>query len=445
MMNKMQVYNHLPIWIQNLVCCWEGRKIKATRYGDIFEKKLSEYEERDKWSYEQKREYRDEQLRKMIHHCYDTVPYYHNLFNELHIKPDDIQHLDDLKLLPILTKDIINENPEAFISSAISQNKLMTAHTSGTTGTGFIFKTTQEAICEQWAVWWRYRRAIGIKFTDWCAMFGGRSIVPITQVNPPFFRWNKPCKQLYFSTYHMNDNSMPHYIYSIKNSKVNWIHGYPSAINILADYMIQNHQKLNIKYTTTGAENLLQSQKEKIKIALGHVPYEHYGLSEGTANFSENKNHIMFVDEDFAATEFITNEYGTKSIIGTTLTNFAMPFVRYNTGDVCKMEEIPTGRVIKELDGRKEDYLVLRDGTKVGRLDHIFKDMINVREAQFIQKEPGIAKLRIVRNARYNVEDESLLKAEIYSRLKNVDIRIEYVSEIARTKTGKFRFVVAER
>ena len=43
-------------------------------------------------------------------------------------------------------------------------------------------------------------------------------------------------------------------------------------------------------------------------------------------------------------------------------------------------------RVFK-IDGRSEDYLLLNDGSKVGRLDQIFKDLVDIVEAQFIQKK----------------------------------------------------------
>lgn len=443
-MDKMQIYNALPIWAQNVACHQEGRKIVKTRYGKYFWNRLSKYEERNGWSYDRKCEYRDAQLRKLILHAYKTVPYYKRIIDESGKNPNSFRNIDDLKYIPILTKDDIKREPESFISSSYTNKKLISSHTSGTTGSGLIFKVTQEALCDQWAVWWRYRRAIGISFGELCAIFGGRSVVPIKQKNPPFFRWNKPCSQMYFSSYHMNDRNLDYYVEAIKKNRINWIHGYPSAINILANYLVQNSITMETEYITTGAENLLASQKSKIKCAFGYEPYQHYGLSEGTANFSENKDHIMIVDEDYAAVEFVDNGRGSMAIIGTNLTNFAMPFIRYNTGDVCEVRESNMGRIITSLDGRKEDYLVLADGTKIGRLDHIFKDMINVKEAQFIQKNPGIAELRVVRGTNYNEIDEELLKREIFSRLNSIDISIKYVDEIQRTKSGKLRFVVSE-
>ncbi len=312
-MDKMTIYNRLPIWGQNLACYYEGSRIKQTRYSKNFWRFLSEYENRARWSYEQICDFRDARLRQMIHHCYDTVPYYRKLFNDGGINPKSIKTLEDLKVLPILTKDIVNANPDSFLSTAIPNKAMVTAHTSGTTGSGFVFKTTPEAISEQWAVWWRYRKALGLRYGTLCGQFGGRSIIPISQLGPPFYRWNRPNNILYLSTYHMSERNLLDYVYALQNNKISWIHGYPSSISLLAEYLLRHEIQLNIKYVTIGAENLLDSQKEKIYKAFGVYPYQHYGLSEAVANFSENQKHEMRVDEDFAAVEFVSQRKHWKS------------------------------------------------------------------------------------------------------------------------------------
>ena len=444
-MDKMAIYNHLPVFAQNLACTYEGWKIKRARYSKEFWRYLAEYESRAKWSYEQLCDYRDARLRKMIHHCYDTVPYYTKLFNEGGINPDSIKTLDDLKVLPILTKETINANPEEFISSAVLRDKMVTSHTSGTTGSGFIFKTTQEALCEQWAVWWRYRRALGIKYGTMCAQLGGRSVVPITCEHPPFYRWNRPCSMMYFSTYHMNRQNMYAYVDAMRSQNITWLHGYPSSICVLAEYLNENREQMKLNFVTIGAENLLESQKTKIISAFCTEPYQHYGMSEGVANTSEDIHHQMTVDEDYAAVEFVPiNGMGSCDIIGTNLTNFAMPFIRYKTNDIGTVLETAHGRVVTALDGRAEDYVVLPNGAKIGRLDHVFKDLIHIREAQIVQTSLDRVQVNVVRGALYGPDDEDKLRSELAMRLGCIGIDVNHVDMIERTATGKLRFVVSQ-
>jgi phenylacetate-CoA ligase len=100
---------------------------------------------------------------------------------------------------------------------------------------------------------------------------------------------------------------------------------------------------------------------------------------------------------------------------------------------------------VASVDGRKEDYLILRDGTRAGSmLGRIFKDIDVVREAQFVQERPGVATLRIVRANAYSPEWETRIAQRLDEVLAGkLDVDITYVSRIGRTAGGKTRFVVS--
>ncbi|MBU6175839.1 MAG: hypothetical protein KGQ60_18700, partial [Planctomycetes bacterium] len=104
-----------------------------------------------------------------------------------------------------------------------------------------------------------------------------------------------------------------------------------------------------------------------------------------------------------------------------------------------------SGRLVDEIDGRKEDYVLLPNGVKVGRLDHIFKDLVHVQESQFRQDRPESVEIRIVKGPGYDAYDqETLLLSETRKRLgSDIDIKIQYVDRIERTKSGKLRFVIS--
>lgn len=179
----MSVYAHLVLG-QSVVCSIEGERIMRTRYNASFWRFLSEYKGRKDWSFDRLCKFRDARLRQLIHHAYQTVPYYRDLFDDGGINPDSIRTLDDLKKLPLLAKEMVSRQPERFCSSAVRPEKRVTAHTSGTNGQRFVFSTTNSAVNEQWSVWWRYRRALGIQINDLYGLLGGRSIVPIEQRLP---------------------------------------------------------------------------------------------------------------------------------------------------------------------------------------------------------------------------------------------------------------------
>ena len=73
--------------------------------------KLRRFLEKSQWfSEEELKEYQNKRLKEIIEHCYENVPYYQNLFHQLRLKPDDFEDAEDLKKLPLLTKEIIRKN-----------------------------------------------------------------------------------------------------------------------------------------------------------------------------------------------------------------------------------------------------------------------------------------------------------------------------------------------
>jgi phenylacetate-coenzyme A ligase PaaK-like adenylate-forming protein len=102
------------------------------------------------------------------------------------------------------------------------------------------------------------------------------------------------------------------------------------------------------------------------------------------------------------------------------------------------------GRVVDRIDGRKEDYVITKRGSHLGRLDHIFKDLVRIREAQIRQTEPGRMQIWVVRGDGYGADDERALRQEVLKRVGDeVDFEVEYKDAIPRTSRGKLRFVVS--
>ena len=78
------------------------------------------------------------------------------------------------------------------------------SYSSGSTGTplalyyGKSFHQKWNAICEA-----RIRNWAGVNKTMARGMIGGRRILPESELNPPYYRYNLFEKQTYFSAYHL--------------------------------------------------------------------------------------------------------------------------------------------------------------------------------------------------------------------------------------------------
>lgn len=452
-MDSEKLYHGLPIFAQNAICSALGWWIQLTRFGRGFLQQLIETERRDHWSMDQLLNFRDRRLQLFVQHAATTVPYYRELFREGGIDPNRIRSLSDLSGLPTLNKSVVQRRTQDFVSSAFSARQTEIVHTSGTTGAGLRFPTTLSAMQQQWAVWWRFRRRHGIDLSTWCGYFGGRSVVPIRQAAPPFWRVNGPGRQILFSGYHLSADTAELYIRYLNQHRPPWLHGYPSILSLLAEYSVKNGRSALAycpQFITIGSENLLPRQVRIIEQVFGVRPLNNYGMTEAVANICECVRGRMHVDEDFAAVEFLPVDDRRYRIVGTNLSNPATPLLRYDAGDVVELDDTPcdcglAGRVVRAIDGREEDYVILRNGARVGRMDHIFKDMTSVREAQIVQGKPGDLTVRVVRNPSFTAADEQQLLDAIRKFVGDLaDIRLEYVERLPRGKNGKLRLVIQQ-
>ena len=433
-----KIFEALPVGLQQVACHVEGWRIVRHRYGGEFPRLLAAVEARSFWTREQMDEYQSWRLGTFLEHARQHTAYYAG------------QRMD--QPWPVLDKLTVQGRTAEFLADGYGRGAQQ-AHTSGTTGAGLRFPVTRRAHQEQWAIWWRYRHWHGIQFDTWCGYFGGRMVVPMDATAGPYWRDNAAGRQILFSGQHLREDTLPEYVAELRRRQPPWLHGYPSLLALVAEYLVARGEDLGypVRWVTTGAENLLPHQAAVLKRAFGLPPRQHYGMAEGAANISECERGGLHVDEDFSVVEFLpAEEAGVYRVIGTNFTNLAMPLVRYDVGDRVRLSALGCGcgrpgRVVESIDGRAEDYLWLDDGTRLGRLDHIFKDATRIREAQIIQRERGEMTLRVVRGAGFGEADERQLLAETRYRVgAAMRVELEYVDRIERTRTGKLRLVLSE-
>jgi phenylacetate-CoA ligase len=223
---------------------------------------------------------------------------------------------------------------------------------------------------------------------------------------------------------------------------------------LLASYIVETNTYLDyqVKWVVANSENLLPHQINVIKKAFGVRPLQYYGVSEAVASASECENGKLHIDEDIAATEVIPDPAGFgNKVVGTSFSNLAVPLLRYEVGDVVTLSNERClcghpGRILATIDGRKDDYIVLKNGARLGGwIDIIFKDMVNIREAQIYQKAVGEIIIRVVPSVNYTKRDEEELLGLARKRVGDgISILVEYVERLERTSNGKLRCVVSE-
>ncbi|MDP7573322.1 MAG: hypothetical protein QF391_17095, partial [Myxococcota bacterium] len=201
----------------------------------------------------------------------------------------------------------------------------------------------------------------------------------------------------------------------------------------------------------TSSESLLAFQRETIEEAFGAPVLDRYGVSEFAVSMTECDAHRLHVDMEYCIVEVETTEetddYETGSLLITSLAHDATPLFRYRIGDVGTRAKhpCPCGRAgdnFLEVDGRIEDYVLTPDGRLVGRMDHVFKEQLDVAEAQILQNDSGALMVLIVPRSDYSDASGRRIVRQIRSRLgEEIEVHIELVSSIPREPNGKFRAV----
>lgn len=451
------VYNCSPVFVQNLMCSAKGLMIKRLRFSDQFFSDLDSLKNSQFKSKNDIIAYKEENLHRILEYAYNNVPFYREFYDSHHISPKDFKSIDDISKFPILTKDLIRDNYQKMVSLSYPKNKLVYNHTSGSTGKAMDFYQTKNSLPFLWAIWWRMRNNYGINYNDKSLNFTGKLIVPVRTSKPPYWRVNKPLNQWLVNMQHITKEKVGSIMDMINHEHFVFFSGYPSIIHAFSSLALEQGLTCTSSPIAifTGAEKMYDYQKKDIQALFPEsVITDHYGTSEGVVNASKCKNGHYHEDFELGHIEceephWISETEYEGNIIGTCFQNYGMPFIRYKIGDsaVWSIGGCECGlqsQVLKDIQGRIEDYILTPEGTKIMRFDYLFKDTSDIKECQVVQNQLGFIKFRIVKRDNYSVSTENKLKnlvAEYISPTIKCDF--EYVDEIERTAAGKFKAVVS--
>lgn len=456
------IYDKSPVFLQNAILSGYSSILDKQRYGGRFND-YRDFLNKSQWfKHEELINYQNEQLNKLLHHAYNTVPYYRNTFEQNKLRPADIKSYKDLSKLPILTKEDIKKNFNDLISTNFNISKVTKGHTSGTTGSPLEVCYDSDTIFITYAALDRMYDWAGCRLSkngDKIVVARGNVIVPVKQKKPPFWRYNHYHNQLLVSAFHMSEENLGHYFRELESFKPKVIDGYPSTLYILAKYLKNNNLKFPVHTVISSSETLFDFQKELIEDRFSCKIFDYYALAERVLFSTECEKHEgHHMNMEYGIAEICDDNSNPVPIgesgrlIGTSLHNYAMPLIRYLTDDIAaiKNEICSCGRELDLMDDvttKAEDTITLKDGRLISPsiLTHPFKPMTSIEGSQIIQKEYDQIIIKIVPRSEYKDSDTDVLIKGLQERLgEDVKINIEFIDELPRTKNGKFRWVISE-
>ncbi len=415
---------------------------------------------KNQWKpYDEQKVQQEKQLRHMISFAYENVPYYHRLFKELNLSPEDIRTIEDLEKLPILTKDIIKSNWEDFKPATLSSMKYYEQATGGSTGTPFKYRLLKSDRFLSAALLYRGWGYAGYELGDKMAFLAGSSLGVGTKsvLDKKIHEVTRNIRKL--SSFDMGENDMKQYNDILNSFQPKSIRGYVSSIYFYAKWLQENDIKIhNPDYVFTTAEKLLPHMRETIGNAFECDVFDAYGLNDGGLGAYECPEHNgLHIDIERSIMEIVDDnesqiDEGTGDILATSLNNYAMLFIRYQTGDMGHIIEDSCGcgresKLLKEVVGRQQDMLQTPEGKYVHGAffnSYLFGNINGVIEFQVIQKSLEKIVIKLVLSEDFDEKQLESMLSIVKSKSQKWDVEFKLVDHIERTKAGKYKFIVSE-
>ena len=278
-----------------------------------------------------------------------------------------------------------------------------------------------------------------------------------------FWQLNPIYNECQFSPFHLNSETLHAYIEQLSRYRPAFIHGYPSAISVLArqcKHAGVSLRPLGIKGVLLGSESVFPDQREEIEELTGARVLSWYGHSERIVLGGECEHSTAYHQfPDYGVLEIVDdkgNEVAvgeTGEIVGTGLWNNAMPLIRYRTGDRARKLEprCECGRSFPRFDqveGRwKQEYVVGQSGSLISpaalNMHGSFFDQV-VRY-QYHQQQQGIVELRMMVTAKFtDIPSVQKKNAFITRQMPELKMGIDLTKTVNKQKFAKAIFGITQ-
>jgi len=398
-------------------------------------------------------------LLSILNYVYDNNTFYRNILTNANIHPLDIKCFDDIKKIPIVTKEDIRNAQDDIISKGYEKKYLIKYKTGGSTGTSFEGYITEE--CSE------LRNSCTIRHDRWSGWDLGDAVgavwgnINTDRTIKEIIKEYILTKYIFLDTMNVNEYTVKLFANQWQKVKPSLLFGHAHSLYLLAQYVSDlNLSTIRPRSIISSSMTLMDHERKKIENVFGVKVYDRYGCEEVGLIASECEKHMgMHLNIEHLYIEII-NEKGNTANLGeegnivvTDLLNRAMPIIRYKLGDIGILSDIkcPCGRglpLLGKVKGRTADYLKKMDGSKISGISLIENTLTNIpgiKQMQIIQKSYEQFQIRLVVSTRYCQESEKRLIAYMKKIFHDeIDILIDYVENIATSKSGKYRFSICE-
>jgi phenylacetate-CoA ligase len=410
------------------------------------------------------KEYQSARLRQIISHAYTNIPYYQKLFRENSIVPGDIQTVEDLKKIPFLTKDLLRHSFDSLTARNANKYKPVLLSTSGTTGVKINFYVDKPSNVLEFVHYWRSWGWAGYKIRDTFALLTSEDFVYIFNKRETLYHFNAFTKQLTVNSMLFSRKYLDDLIGMFRKFKPLFLKGFPTNLYMLA--LILNEKRnhgISCKAIFSQGAHLPHYQRNLIEEVFSCKVFDSYGHMERTMAISQCPLGSYHIHQDYGIVELEEPEMHLvdgsdgdtciREVVGTSLHNFAMPLIRYRTGDFVTIKKRPEKCLCKRsfptivsVIGREVDLITTRDKKKIAGLFSVFSHAPGIIMGQIIQEAIDRLHVKIVCEGKDAEQTDRILTGHIRQFVgDDMHISIEHTTldGIRKNSFGKFKLVIS--
>ncbi|MDH3628274.1 MAG: phenylacetate--CoA ligase family protein [Acidobacteriota bacterium] len=402
-------------------------------------------------------ELQSKRLSNLLNHLADNNEFYRCRFREYGVNVAGVDPLAELRKLAPLDKPTIRAAGDAILSDGYRKSDLMEFRTGGSTGEPLRLWITEDCSERRNACAWRHDQWSGWRVGEPLGALWGNAKPPAGLKQRLRAALLDPTVVL--DTMRLSAQTTHEFATAWNRVQPTLLFGHAHSIYQLAlELEALGLDTVTPKAIIATSMSLLEPERIVIERILGVPVTDRYGCEEVSLIGSECEIHDgMHLNVEHLIIEFLDDdgipvEDGVSGrIVVTDLQNLAMPFVRYEVGDmgVPSSEACPCGRglpMMEGLSGRIADFLFRTDGSKVAGISMIENTLTKfpgIRQMQIVQETVAEFRLRLVLDGDLDRSLEVQLTAVFVAAFgEGISVAFELTDRILPEASGKFRFSV---
>lgn len=278
---------------------------------------------------------------------------------------------DDWNDLPIIEKSHFIDDSFYFLSKKFNPKNTYIAKTSGSSGHALTFFKNKYAHAMDYALifdrygWYNLDNKMEARFFGISSKINYR----IKENIKDFIM-----KRYRFSLVDLSESGFEKFLKIFASKKFDYLYGYTNTLLIFAKYLTSKNKILkninrSLKYCIVTAELLTENNRKILEESFGIPIVNEYGASEvGIIGFEAPSGEMLLSDETLIADSISIDSKNNDNLIVTNLNNKAMPFIRYNIGDLVTITDNPQknkNKIISKIIGRQNDMICFPNGRKL--------------------------------------------------------------------------------